>query len=157
LAQELANSAVTPSLDLPADILPPAAAVKAPTIDAPAAVADAAPTLEIPGLVEQVRAAEAPVVIEQPTKVESPPASNLTEFGELALLATGEWQAMQRSDVKSETKADTAATGELNGPETLSLISNPAPAPKAQSADPTIQLALLPDPAAETKRAVNGQ
>jgi hypothetical protein len=166
LAQELENS-LLPLLELPADIVPPVAAVKAATIQAPVAVEDAAPTLEIPGLVEMVRAAEAPVPTAKPVVAEKkaatiepmPPASNLlTEFGELALLATGEWQAMQSADVKSDAKkSDTAATGELNGPETLSLISNPAPSAKAESADPTLQLALLPDPAVEPKRAVNGQ
>lgn len=82
-------------------------------------------------------------------------STNLTEFGELALLATGEWQAMQRSDVKAETKKEPATTGELNGPETLSLISTPAP--KTESSDPTSQLSLVPDPAVEPKRAANGK
>ncbi|MDY6944821.1 MAG: glycosyltransferase [Pseudomonadota bacterium] len=172
LAQELENS-LLPLLELPAEVLPPAspvvkpmanAAPSAPPIQAPAAVEDGASTLEIPALAELVRAADAPLPAEKPLLAEQspamsepPPSSNLTEFGELALLATGEWQAMQSSDVISEAKQDTAATGELNGPETLSLISKPAPSAPAQSVDPTIQLALLPDPAVEPKRAVNGQ
>ncbi len=60
----------------------------------------------------------------------------MTEFGELTLLATGEWQAMQRSDTKPETKADAAKPAtkaepakpaELSGAETLSLISKARP------------------------------
>jgi hypothetical protein len=152
---------------------------------------------------------------------------SMTEFGELTLLATGEWQAMQRSDTKPETKtesakaeakADTtkpatsaiattpepkadaakpatnsvaakptmkadetksvaadvatkpsgaattpeiqsgmktgdAGSAELSGPETLSLISTP----DVSSTDPTVKLALLPDPAIEPKRAANGK
>ena len=128
LAQELANAALPsldmPSLELPADVLPPPSPVEAAVVVD--AVVEKAPTVD-------------------------PASTNLTEFGELALLATGEWQAMQRSDVKAETKTDAAATGELNGPETLSLISKPAP--KAETADPTIQL----EPEVEAKRAANDQ
>lgn len=133
LAQELANTALpatelanlsktdasaSQSLELPDDLLPLAA---------------------------PIQAAATPAVAEKAPTVETPPSSNLTEFGELALLATGEWQAMQRSEVKSETKKDTPA-GELNGPETLSLISTPAPAAKTEAAD-----------AVEPKRAANGK
>jgi hypothetical protein len=121
-----ADRSLLESLDLPADILPPG------PVDAVPYVTSA----------ETVK-----------TPVFEPPSSNLTEFGELALLATGEWQAMQRSDVKTETKPDTAAIGELNGPDTLSLIS--APAPKVETAEPTVELAALKD--SEHKRAVNGK
>lgn len=172
------------SLELPDDVLRPAVetsaldvtsatTMKRATIEEPASSEDVASTLEIPALAEQVRAAAAAadddvlladvLATPAPAKAENaPPAqpvdpasTNLTEFGELALLATGEWQAMQRSDVKAEPKPDPAATGELNGPEALSLISTPAP--KAESADPTIQLAILPDAEAEPKRAANGK
>ncbi len=71
----------------------------------------------------------------------------MTEFGELALLATGEWLAMQRADDKVESKTDTAATGELNGPEMLSLISTPAPTTQRVPSDPKV----------ESKRVVNGK
>lgn len=131
LAQELADAAL-PAIDL----------AELPTLDG-----SQAPDVSVSDV--QAAAEEAPAPEAR--------ASNLTEFGELALLATGEWQAMQRSDVKPETKTDTAATGEINGPETLSLISKPALAPKADSADPTLQLALLPEAEVGPKRAVNGQ
>jgi glycosyltransferase involved in cell wall biosynthesis len=74
---------------------------------------------------------------------------SLNEFGELTLLATGEWQAMQRSDTKPETKpeAKVAKPAELSGAEALSLISKPA-------AD---ELALIPEPQVEPKRAANGE
>lgn len=106
---------------------------------------------------------------------------SMTEFGELTLLATGEWQAMQRSDTQAETKADAAKSetkaaapkpetngaaakagtkvasaqpDELSDTQTLSLISKPADEP---AADPTVQLALLPDPQVEPKRVANGE
>jgi len=43
---------------------------------------------------------------------EEPPLAtgSMTEFGELTLLATGEWQAMQRSDTKSDTEMKADAT-----------------------------------------------
>jgi hypothetical protein len=74
---------------------------------------------------------------------------SLNEFGELTLLATGEWQAMQRSDTKTETKSEPKAAkpAELSGPEALSLISKPAPD----------ELSLLPEPQVEPKRAANGE
>jgi glycosyltransferase involved in cell wall biosynthesis len=74
---------------------------------------------------------------------------SLNEFGELTLLATGEWQAMQRSDTKPETKSEAKAAkpAELSGAEALSLISKPA-------AD---GLALMPEPLVEPKRAANGE
>jgi glycosyltransferase involved in cell wall biosynthesis len=72
---------------------------------------------------------------------------SLNEFGELTLLATGEWQAMQRSDTKTETKPAAPKATELSGAEALSLISKPA-------AD---GLALAPEPQVETKRAANGE
>lgn len=74
---------------------------------------------------------------------------SMNEFGELTLLATGEWQAMQRSDTKTETKpeAKAAKPAELSGAEALSLISKPAPD----------SLALMPEPQVETKRAANGE
>lgn len=74
---------------------------------------------------------------------------SMNEFGELTLLATGEWQAMQRSDTKTETKPAAKADkpAELSGAEALSLISKPA-------AD---GLALMPEPQVETKRAANGE
>jgi hypothetical protein len=131
LAQELANAALSSSLDLPDDILPPSSPI-----------ATVAPSV-------------APMAVEKSPPPVDPASTNLTEFGELALMATGEWQAMQRSDVQPESKPDTAATGELNGPQTLSLISTPAP--KAEVADPKDQLVLLPDPTLEPKRAANGQ
>ncbi|HEY5754233.1 MAG TPA: glycosyltransferase [Steroidobacter sp.] len=71
---------------------------------------------------------------------------SMNEFGELTLLATGEWQAMQRSDTKPETKAE-AKPAELSGAEALSLISKPA-------AD---GLTLMPEPRVEPKRAANGE
>jgi glycosyltransferase involved in cell wall biosynthesis len=78
---------------------------------------------------------------------------SMNEFGELTLLATGEWQAMQRSDTaKPETKAKVEPAkpaAELSDTQTLSLISKPAPD----------ELALLPEPEpeVESKRAANGQ
>lgn len=86
----------------------------------------------------------------EPKPVEQPVASgSMTEFGELTLLATGEWQAMQRSDTKTETKAEPAKPAELSGAEALSLISKPATA--------SDELALLPEPQVESKRAANGE
>jgi hypothetical protein len=81
----------------------------------------------------------------------------MTEFGELTLLATGEWQAMQRSDTKTETKAEAksepAKPAELTGAETLSLISTAA----AVADESRVQSALLAAPAVEPKRAANGK
>ncbi|WP_175597016.1 glycosyltransferase [Peristeroidobacter soli] len=88
---------------------------------------------------------------------EEAPIANgsMTEFGELTLLATGEWQAMQRTDTaKPETKAKTEPArqtkpDELSDSQTLSLISKPAPD----------ELALVPEPEprVESKRAANGE
>jgi hypothetical protein len=79
---------------------------------------------------------------------------------------------MQRSDTKSETKKDAATvekkaeapqpaaktevakSAELSDTQTLSLITHPAAEP---AAEPTVQLALLADPAVEPKRAANGE
>lgn len=128
------DSSPTQSLELPADLLPQRHVVE--TVSSP---------------VSPQPAAEPPVA-----------TGSMTEFGELTLLATGEWQAMQRSDTKPETKTDAAKTGTnpeakpepakpagLSGAETLSLISKPA-----SVAD---EFALLPEPAAEPKRAANGK
>ncbi len=154
LAQDLANSALagkdladvskpdvskpdsssTQSLELPADLLPQRHVVEA--VSPPAS---------------------------QPPVAESPLATgSLNEFGELTLLATGEWQAMQRSDTKTETKAGAAKAeapnpAELSDAETLSLISTAAPAADELAIEPTIQLAALPDPEIEPKRAANGE
>jgi hypothetical protein len=88
---------------------------------------------------------------------EEAPIANgsMTEFGELTLLATGEWQAMQRTDTaQPETKAKTEPArqtkpDELSDSQTLSLISKPAPD----------ELALVPEPEprVESKRAANGE
>ncbi|HEY0681551.1 MAG TPA: glycosyltransferase [Steroidobacter sp.] len=85
-------------------------------------------------------------------------ASSGGDFGELALMATGQWMAMRRPETKPEAKAAASKSGELSGAETLSLISTPASAAKAEtSSDPAIQLALLPDPGVEPKRAASGK
>ena len=87
---------------------------------------------------------------------------SMTEFGELTLLATGEWQAMQRSDIKPAAKAEPpkveakADSAELSGADALSLISKAA-LPTEPEAEPTVQLALLPDREVEPKRAANGE
>jgi glycosyltransferase involved in cell wall biosynthesis len=148
----------------------PSATAKVSTLEALAPVEDIASTLEIPALVEQVRAAEVSAAAEKAPKLDAlaefekalkteapiaaekapvvdPASTNLTEYGELALLGTGEWLAMQRSDDNVESKKNTTATHELNGPETLSLISTPTP---------TTQRALS-DPKIESKRVVNGK
>lgn len=129
------DSSPTQSLELPVDLLPQRHVV--------AAVSPPAP---------------------KPTAVEQPIATgSMTEFGELTLLATGEWQAMQRADTKSETKADAAKSetkagpAELSGVETLSLISKSAPAAGEPATEPTLQLAILADPQVEPKRAANGE
>ncbi|WP_129641924.1 glycosyltransferase [Peristeroidobacter agariperforans] len=124
---------------------------------------DSSPTqsLELPGdLLPQRHVVEAvSPPVSPPPAAESPIATgSMTEFGELTLLATGEWQAMQRSDTKSdaaksetkvETKPEPAKPAELSGAQTLSLIAKAAPV-----AD---ELALLPEPAVEPKRAANGK
>ncbi len=150
LAQDLANAALAGE-DL-ADVFMP-------ELSKPAATAAAAKAIDLKPL--------------DPTP--EPPIANgsMTEFGELTLLATGEWQAMQRSDAKAESKAEAKAeskieakaaakleskgdantgpvkTAELSSAETLSLISMPA-----ASSD---ELTLLPEPEAEPKRAANGK
>jgi hypothetical protein len=172
LAQELANSALagkdvvdvskpdnarqgasepdllqTQSLELPADLLPQRHILEPVTPPA-----------------SQPPAAEAPIA-----------NGSMTEFGELTLLATGEWQAMQRSDRKSEAKpepkaeandlagtkpevkAQASQSAELSGAETLSLISKSAPAADKPATEPTLQLAARPSSEVEPKRAVNGE
>lgn len=131
LAAESPDVALMKSLELPDDVLSQTAGLETPKIEVPTAVVDAAPIDET--------------------------SNKLTEFGELALLATGEWQALQRSDVSAEAKPDTAATGEIDGPETLSLVSTPAPAPKTVTADPAPELSLLPDSKVEPKRAASAK
>jgi glycosyltransferase involved in cell wall biosynthesis len=152
-----ADSSPTQSLELPSELLPQRHVLEA--------ISPAAPPPP---------AAEAPIA-----------TGSMTEFGELTLLATGEWQAMQRSDTKSETKTDSAKLDatkpdamrldaakaetssaraetkpaksfELSGVETLSLISQTATT-AAEAAEPTIELGLLREPAGETKRAANGK
>ena len=120
----------TQSLELPASVLPPGE---------PTAVVIPLPPIA------------APVVVTAPVAVAPEPTIPSDEFGGLTLMATGAWPAMQRA---TETK-DSDTQPELNGPETLSLITKPAPA--ATEFEPTLQLALLPDPVAEPKRAANGE
>jgi glycosyltransferase involved in cell wall biosynthesis len=171
LAQDLANSALagkdlaeaskpevakpdnspTQSLELPTDLLPQRHLVEALSAPAP----------------------------QPPAAEQSIANGSMNEFGELTLLATGEWQAMQRSDIKSETKTDAAKSetkgagkddaakpaaktevarpAELSGAETLSLISKPVPTADQPATEPTLELALLADPAVEPKRAANGE
>lgn len=84
-------------------------------------------------------------------------SNKMTEFGELALLATGEWQALQNSDVSLPTDTDTAANGELSGLEALSLISTPAPASSAETSGPALELAPEPEAKVEPKRAASAK
>lgn len=109
------------------------------------------PSLELPLELPQRPAKSATASSAPPAPVEQPIATgSMTEFGELTLLATGEWQAMQRSDlVKPETKVEPAKPAELSDTQTLSLISKPAPV--------VDELALLPEPKVEPKRAANGE
>jgi hypothetical protein len=106
-------------------------------------------------------AAVSPPAAAPPAAEASVATGSMNEFGELTLLATGEWQAMQRSDTRSETKSEAAKSEtkperaqptELTGAETLSLISKPAPVPE----EPTVPRALLPEPV-EPQRAANGE
>lgn len=120
----------TQSLELPASVLPPGV---------PTAVVIPLPPIA------------APAVVTAPVAVAPEPTIPSDEFGGLTLMATGAWPAMQRA---TETK-DNDTQPELNGPETLSLITKQAPA--ATEFEPTLQLALLPDPAPEPKRAANGE
>jgi glycosyltransferase involved in cell wall biosynthesis len=84
------------------------------------------------------------------------PSTNFTEFGELALLATGEWQALQSMDVNSTTNSGTAATDELSAPEALSLISTSVPA--AKSGTPAAaELSVMPEESVEPKRAASAK
>lgn len=110
-----------------------------------------APSLELPLELPQRPAKSATASSAPSAPVEQPIATgSMTEFGELTLLATGEWQAMQRSDlVKPETKVEPAKPAELSDTQTLSLISKPAPV--------VDELALLPEPKVEPKRAANGE
>jgi hypothetical protein len=120
----------TQSLELPASVLPPGV---------PTAVVIPLPPIA------------APAVVTAPVAVAPEPTIPSDEFGGLTLMATGAWPAMQRA---REIK-DSDTQPELNGPETLSLITKQAPA--ATEFEPTLQLALLPDPAPEPKRAANGE
>lgn len=106
-------------------------------------------------------------------EVVSPPASpaaepplatgSLNEFGELTLLATGEWQAMQRSDTKSETKPDAAKTesgAATNAAATATTVAGNAETPNVAakadkskfaelSGDETLSLISSPAPAVD--------
>lgn len=124
-------------------------------------------SLELPTDVLPQRHEEASVMPAAPVVAEPPLTStSVTEFGELTLLATGEWVAMQRAATKSEAKPETVpAPGsqdsakkapELSDSQTLSLIATPS-ASNEPVPEPTLKLALLPDPAAEPKRAANGK
>lgn len=146
LAQDLANAALAGK-----DLVDPS--------KPEASEADGSPTqsLELPAdlLPDRHVAESASPSVSPPPAAEPPIATgSMTEFGELTLLATGEWQAMQRSDTKSETKADAAKSeparpAELSGAETLSLISKPAGEVAAQLA--------LAEPKVGPKRAANGE
>src|SRR5690606_38627481 len=89
---ESADAALMKSLELPDDVL---ASTQKTAVAAPVAPAEV--PLEMPLIEAPVAATAEPAPIEETS-------NKLTEFGELALLATGEWQALQRSDVSSETK-----------------------------------------------------
>lgn len=73
------------------------------------------------------------------------------DLGELSLMATGMWKAHSSADAKTETSTS-KTDDELSGPETLSLISE-----TASSEEPTLKLEALPESAAETRRAANGE
>jgi hypothetical protein len=117
-----------------------------------ATAAEAAPTLAVASASQP---ASTPVAAAEsaPTPAH---ASSGHDFSELALMATGQWQAMQRSDEKPATNQQSAKSDELTGPEALSLITKPAPEVEP-APEPTVQLALLPDPQIEPKRAANGE
>jgi len=151
LAQELANSALA-GKDF--------AELATPEVSKP----NGSPTrsLELPDdflLTRHLDEAVSPPVSPPPAAEPPLATGSMTEFGELTLLATGEWQAMQRSDIKSEAKADgakpqakaeLAGAAELSGAETLSLISQSAATAAAEPA-------VLADPVVAPKRAANGK
>lgn len=124
----------TQHLELPAAVLPPGAPS----------------TVVIP-----LPSSTSPVDVSPAATVAQEPAAPSDEFAGLSLMATGAWTATERSP---ETKAQGNETrsAELNGPETLSLITNQAAAVRPDH-EATLQLALLPDPEAEPKRAANGE
>lgn len=161
LAQELANSALPPGQ---AEARPSAAPVKAESksevaqAQARAKAQAQSRALELPedilppgSATTTLRALEAPAADKAAAKA-SPveTSSSMTEFGELALLATGEWMAMQKAESKPDPKAVTAKTEstgshELNGQEALSLISTP------------VENAATAQASTEPKRAANGK
>lgn len=125
------DTSQTQSLELPASVLPRGE---------PVAVVIPLPPVAVP------------TVVTAPAAVALEPTTPSDEFGGLSLMSTGAWSAMQRAP---ETK-DRDSQVELNGPETLSLITKQTAKPEFES---TLQLALLPDPEPqpEPKRAANGE
>ncbi|MBL8268135.1 glycosyltransferase [Steroidobacter sp.] len=147
LAQELANSALPPGATAPA-------ATKTESKSELAQAQARAQALELPddilppgSATTSARALEAPATAKPVVET----SSSMTEFGELALLATGEWMAMQRAaenkpDPKAlSAKTDGTGSHELNGQEALSLISTP------------VQGAATAPANVEPKRAANGK
>lgn len=159
LAQDLANAALA-GKDL-ADATEPDLS-KPDSFKADVSKADKdtlADSLELPtDFLPQRHAVAAVSPPARPLPVQDAPIAtgSMTEFGELTLLATGEWQAMQRSDTKTETKAEAkpepAKGVELTDAETMSLIST-----AAATAESSVHSALLAEPAVEPKRAANGK
>lgn len=134
----------------PLEMLPEAALLA--TVPANPSTVDSSPTqsLELPASV--LPPVAEPIVV--PAAVTPEPTVPSDEFGGLSLMATGAWPAMQRA---TETKDSEPEAAELNGPETLSLITKQTPSAAKPEFEPTLQLALLPDPEAEPKRAANGE
>lgn len=138
----------TQSLELPGVFVNPAVAViaePAPSLDAEVKAETSDQLLAMP-----FASLATPGVTLEPTPVSvSAPAPN--PAFELSLMATGAWPA---TNVKAASSTE-AAPAELNGPETLSLIT--APPAVETTHEPTLKLAVLADPDAEPKRVANGE
>ena len=153
-----------------ATALPPQSQAERPTaITQPPLLQTATPAVIAPPAPPQLATpvASAPPLPVVPV-IETPAASGVVaatiasepspDFAELSLMATGTWAAMPRvtADAKTAvnaTKNDTGGMPVLDGPETLSLIAGGT---AASTPEPTLKLAVLKDPTAESKRAANG-
>jgi glycosyltransferase involved in cell wall biosynthesis len=148
----------TQSLELPGVFVTPVVAAAAEAAPSSDAEVKAEPNEQL--LATPFASFEAPSVTLEPAPAPvsvSAPAPN--PAFELSLMATGAWSATPATNATNATVAPSteAAPAELNGPETLSLITSPSVAPAVETHEPTLKLAVLPDPAAEPKRVANGE
>jgi len=144
------TAADSDALDAP--LLPSFELALAADVSSPQAAGAAAPSA---GPAKQPSPSETAATAQKSSAVEAS-SSNLTEFGELALLATGEWLALQGLDAKAESKPESKDEARSAPKSEAALETKPAPsieatteARAASKAEVEVRVDTKPVPSAE--------